>query len=180
MKIDLTLTDNTNSYIIKNLYPLYLHDLASFNGTVPNHHGILEDSDTIMTLADQYNSQNAWWENPGSLFPYLILVDSIPAGFALISSPPYCCEFADYTVHEFFIINSFRGKGVGKAAARKVFEMHKGKWALHTHASDINKPAQHFWHVLLDNFMSGDFTSSVEQTNEGMRMFFRFSNLILE
>jgi len=177
LKIDLTLTDKTRSYIIKNLYPLYLHDLASFNGAVPNLHGIFEESGTVMTLADQYNCQNVWWENPESLFPYLILVDSIPAGFALISSPPYCCENADYTVHEFFVINSFRGKGVGKEAVLKVFELHKGKWALHTHASIGNQSAQRFWNNTIEDYMSGNFAASVEQTSEGMRMFFRFSNL---
>jgi aminoglycoside 6'-N-acetyltransferase I len=177
MKIDLTLTDITNSYIIKNFYPLYLHDLARFNGTVPNHHGIFEENDTIVTLAEQYNCQNAWWENPDSLFPYLILVDSIPAGFALISSPPYCCNDADYTVHEYFIVNAFRGKGIGKAAALIVFEKHKGKWALHTNASVKNQIAQLFWHNLINNYMTGEFTELVEQTSEGLRVFYRFCNL---
>lgn len=89
MKIDVHLTDKGEAYIIKNLYPLYLYDLSGHYDRVPNVHGIYEDSDDFRTLNDQYEVQNIWWEKPGILFPYVISVDGIPAGFSLIATPPH-------------------------------------------------------------------------------------------
>ncbi|GGG11645.1 hypothetical protein GCM10010912_65110 [Paenibacillus albidus] len=44
-----------------------------------------EDSNEYRTLQDQYDVQNIWWEKPGHLYPFLIKVDKVPAGFAVIA-----------------------------------------------------------------------------------------------
>jgi len=90
MNIEVQLTEKNDAYIIKNLYPLFLYDLSGHYGRLPNVHGIYEENDDFRTLSDQYEVQNIWWEKPGILFPYLILVDRIPAGFILIATPPHC------------------------------------------------------------------------------------------
>lgn len=40
----------------KNIYPLYLHDIAEIYGTLPNEYGIFEH-DHIKTLIEQYDVQ---------------------------------------------------------------------------------------------------------------------------
>ncbi len=48
MNIEVNLASQAEAYIIKNLYPLYLHDLSGHygltGGTVLNRHGIFEES----------------------------------------------------------------------------------------------------------------------------------------
>ena len=56
MKIEVKLADESSGYIIKNMYPLYLHDISGIDGTKPNKYGIFEEDD-IKTLAEQYDVQ---------------------------------------------------------------------------------------------------------------------------
>lgn len=57
IKIEVILSNNENSNIIKNLYPLYLYDLSEIYGNVPNEYGIYEDK-PIKTLEEQYDVQD--------------------------------------------------------------------------------------------------------------------------
>jgi hypothetical protein len=71
--------------IVKNLWPLYQHDVSAFDGAAPNRHGVF-GSDATTTLAEHAASLDPWWEDPDALFPYLIVVDGAPAGFDLIAA----------------------------------------------------------------------------------------------
>ena len=84
MEIQSILANDENANIIKNLYPLYLHDLSEIYGNVPNEYGIYEDK-PIKTLEEQYDVQNIWFQKPKTLFPFIIFVDKKPAGFAYLS-----------------------------------------------------------------------------------------------
>lgn len=105
MNLTVKLAEPHEAHIIKNLYPLYLHDLSGHyglnDGLVLNEHGIYEDDHDIQTLAQQYDVQNIWWEKPGCLYPFLFRADLVPAGFALIATPPHCAPGVDYFVNEF-------------------------------------------------------------------------------
>ena len=41
--VELPLTSNADAQPIRNLYPLYLHDIASYEHKPPNRHGVLAD-----------------------------------------------------------------------------------------------------------------------------------------
>lgn len=56
MKMEVKLADKTSGYIIKNMYPLYLHDISGIHGTKPNKYRIFEEDD-IKTLTEQYDVQ---------------------------------------------------------------------------------------------------------------------------
>jgi len=176
MKIDLRLTDRNEAYIIKNLYPLYLYDLSGHYGNLPNRHGIYEDNDDFRTLSDQYEVQNIWWERPGILFPYLILVDKKPAGFILIATPPHCNKGIDYFIHEFFLLQSLRGQGIAERAANEVFEQFKGKWELFTNPSPKNIVGQKFWRKAISNYTRGTYIENYKETFDGFKLIFRFDN----
>ncbi|MGE6256986.1 hypothetical protein ACQKCU_03590 [Heyndrickxia sporothermodurans] len=60
MNVHVQLTTKNEAYIIKNMYPLYLHDLSGHYGNLPNRHGIYETADHIQTLREQYDVQNIW------------------------------------------------------------------------------------------------------------------------
>ncbi len=176
MKIDVRLTDKSEAYIIKNLYPLYLYDLSGHYDRIPNVHGIYEDSDDFRTLNDQYEVQNIWWEKPGILFPYVISVDGIPAGFILIASPPHCNKGIDYFVNEFFLIQSLRGKGIAERAVSIVFDQFKGNWELFTNPLEKNIVGLKFWRKSISNYTNGVYTEKNGETFDGQKTIFRFDN----
>ncbi|ULL18595.1 GNAT family N-acetyltransferase [Paenibacillus sp. H1-7] len=180
MNIEVTLTREDEAYIIKNLYPLYLYDLSEHYGLVPGHtpngHGIYESSDEYRTLQDQYEVQSIWWEKPNCLYPFLIRVDGIPAGFALIATPPYCSKGIDYFVNEFFLLRPFRGKGIAEKAAAQIFTQFKGSWELFTNPAGANGRGQAFWRKALSSYTNGKYEETHGSTFNGDMVIFRFRN----
>lgn len=175
-RLSIVLSDQQNSYIVKNLYPLYLHDLAGHFQNLPNIHGVFEDDQSIKTLMDQYHIQNIWWEKPGILFPYLIYYNNNPAGFCFVSTPPYTSENIDFQLFEFFIINPLRKKGLGKKVFKEILHLHKGKWELHTDAKKENQMAQNFWTKNIRDIFGQNYQSSTISSNCGDLLSFNFSN----
>ncbi|MBI1922711.1 GNAT family N-acetyltransferase [Candidatus Poribacteria bacterium] len=171
----MVLSNKDTAYIIKNLYPLYLHDLSEFadwKDQVPNEHGILEpDNPDVRTLVEHGEVFNSWWEKPDVLFPFLILVDGKPAGFAFIATPPYSAG-GDYYVNEFFLLHPYRGKGIGERATVEIFDKFHGEWELFVLKKNLR--AQAFWRKTIAKYMSGQFQEEV--TGDGGGVLFRFNN----
>ena len=118
-----------------------------------------------------------WWEKPGSLFPFLIRVDSHAAGFALVgASPGHAPQGRDFYVHEFFLMRPFRGRGVAEDAVIGVFESLRGRWELRTWPSNVR--AQAFWRKTLSHYTAGQFTEEVRHTMEddAVKVVFSFAN----
>lgn len=137
---------------------------------------IFSITDEYRTLADQYDVQSIWWEKPGILFPFLIQVDSEPAGFILIATQPHCSPGIQYFVHEFFLLHTYRGRGIAEAAAVRVFEQFKGQWELFTNPSERNIAGHKFWRKTIRNYSNGDFIEQRGDTFDGYKLIFRFSN----
>ncbi|MBY0011169.1 GNAT family N-acetyltransferase [Paenibacillus typhae] len=180
MNLTVELAAPHEAYIIKNLYPLYLHDLSGHyglnTGLVLNEHGIYEEEPEIRTLAQQYEIQNIWWEKPGCLYPFLFKAGSLPAGFTLIATPPHCAQGVDYFVNEFFVLQPFRGTGIARQAAVSVFERFKGVWELHTNPAAKNIIGQKFWRKTVAGYTNHNYHEAVEETFDGNKLVFRFSN----
>ncbi|MCR8642586.1 GNAT family N-acetyltransferase [Paenibacillus sp. N1-5-1-14] len=180
MKVEITLTTQDEAYIIKNMYPLYLHDLAGHYGLVqghiPNAHGIFEEEDSYKTLADQYEVQSIWWTKPGCLYPHLIRVDQNPAGFALVATPPHCAQGVDYFMNDFFVLSPYRGQGVAEQAAIQVFDQFKGQWELFTNSAEKNVVGQRFWRRTIAGYTQGNFDEVCRNTFDGVKMVFGFDN----
>jgi len=145
MNVELKLTSEDDGYVVKNLWPLYVHEVSEFASFAPNAHGVLLDDESVETLAAQGETLAPWWRTPRWLFPYLILADGRPAGFNLISSGPYLPKGVelDFVVHEFFVLHAFRGRGVARAAAAQGFARHRGRWEVVTYPSHARAIA--FW-----------------------------------
>ncbi|WP_458120804.1 GNAT family N-acetyltransferase [Paenibacillus sp. Z6-24] len=167
------------SHMILNLYPLYLYDLSEIWDRQPNRHGIFEEEDSYHTLAQQSEVFRIWWQHPGILFPYLIRVGEVPAGFALVATPPYIPsdENIDYFMHEFFIMRPFRGQGLAQQAARQIFAQFRGSWGLHTNPTERNGHARRFWQRVLTDYTGNEYSSQLIQSPENEQLLsFRFNN----
>lgn len=175
MTVTIELSDAFTKFIINNLYPLYLHDLSEVWGWKPNRYGVFEDDDT-RTLHDQIKVFDIWWEKPSVLYPYLIRVDDVPAGFAFVATPPHTFG-SEFYMNEFFMMKPFRGKNIAEAAAVQVFNEFSGSWEIQTNATERNKRAQAFWRKTLHNYRSErGFKESVETRDDHEMMVFRFDH----
>lgn len=178
MNVELRLSTGSDAHVIKNLWPLYQHDVSNFDGAVPNRHGIFADGDKTKTLAEHAESLDAWWTDRASLFPYLIVADGAPAGFNLIAARSRLPEGipADFVVHEFFVLHAYRGGPVAEGAAIEGFDRHRGKWEIVTYPSHLRGIA--FWRRVVGRYMSMQFSEAEVDHPWGRRVAFRFDNAL--
>lgn len=168
----LTLSTASDAHAIKNLWPLYLHDISEFDRRVPNAHGVIGDTDQPTRWG---GPGEAWWKNPEALFPYIVRVGDSVAGFNLIAGGPYVPDEAiDYTVHEFFIVQAFRGTDVAQRAAQEGIEKHRGRWEVLTYPNGPRQVA--FWRKTLATCATSEVDERVKQLELGQKTVFRFSN----
>lgn len=175
MEVKVVLANEENANIIKNLYPLYLHDLSEVYGNVPNEYGIYED-EPIKTLAEQYDVQNLWFQRPDLLFPFIIMADGKPAGFDLVATGKYAPKGMDYYVHEFFLLRPYRGKDIASIAAKQIFDKFSGKWGLYVAPSGTNLRAEKFWRKTISDYAKGNFEEKHGLTFDGDKLIFTFKN----
>lgn len=175
MEVKVVLANEENADIIRNIYPLYLHDLSEVYGNIPNEYGIYEE-DNIKSLAEQYDIQNDWFQNPNQLFPFIIMVDGKPAGFDLVSTGKYAPKGMDYYVFEFFLLRPYRGKGIASIAAKKVFDKFSGEWGLYVAPSGTNPRAEAFWRKTISAYTKDKFEEKHGQTFDGYKLIFSFNN----
>ena len=176
MKVELKLSGEKDAHIIRNLWPLYQHDVSEFASSIPNRHGLFGADDSVTTLAAHAELQGRWWAEPGALFPYLILADARPAGFNLIAARSCLPDGidADFVVHEFFVLHAYRGRGVAEQAALQGFGLHAGQWQIVTYPAHARGIA--FWRRVV----SGCATAYSEEELDhpwGRRVCFTFDNV---
>ncbi|MEQ8848299.1 hypothetical protein [Botrimarina sp.] len=178
MNVVLKLADRDDARVIKNLWPLYQHDVSQFDaGFVPNRHGLFNPDDGVASWKRHTDEAIAgWWGAPESLFPYLILADGRPAGFNLVAARPALSGAidADFVVHEFFVLHPFRGKGVAEQAAIEGFNGRPGKWEVVTWPTHARAIA--FWRRVINGYTSGEYTEAEVDHAWGRRVAFRFTN----
>jgi predicted acetyltransferase len=171
--VELLLTTAEDAGPIRNLWPLYLHDISAHDGNLPNRHGVYHASDDVRTLAEL--DPGDWWSKPRLLFPYLVRVGGIPAGFNLIATGPYVpTPGIDFVVHEFFVARPFRASGVAMLAAQRGIERHRGAWEIVTYPPAARAIA--FWRKTLPACASGALQETEEDHPWGRKVVFRFDN----
>lgn len=90
-----------------------------------------------------------WFERPHELWPYLVLSGASQdvAGFALVCGRRYAEAMgvpgADFYLHEFYIAERHRRRGIGRAAVEALFARHPGTWVVHV--LPANRRARAFW-----------------------------------
>jgi predicted acetyltransferase len=123
---------------------LYLYDFTELGGP-----SIGEDGRFTYFYLDTY------WRQEGR-HPFLIRVDGALAGFALVTDRRLFEPGEDgHELAEFFVMRAYRRHGVGRAAARQVFERFPGRWWVGELAS--NRPAIAFWRRVIGEVTQGRY-----------------------
>lgn len=136
--------------LLRNLYPLYLHDLSEFgDGYTLNAEGLW-----------QPDYLPYWLSGKAEVHPMLFRIDGRPVGFALVGQAPFpfMTPGRDFRLSEFFVLRGERRHGVGKRAAFALFDKFRGVWELSQ--LPANQGAIAFWRRVIGEYMGGDFEDS--------------------
>jgi predicted acetyltransferase len=61
----------------------------------------------------------------------------------------------DFAMSEFFVMYKYRKSGIGRYAAKTIFNMFHGKWELKRHPKNIN--SVYLWDRIIDEYTNGKF-----------------------
>ena len=172
MIIDILSPNREHKRLIKNMFVLYRYDLLPFQAEKArlNSFGVLSDHEANSHY-DSVDELSPWWDKLGILFPFLIQADSLPVGFVMIATSPYCHATVDYRISEFFIVNKYRGKGIGKDVITQLCARFSGFWELGWLAK--NHDAEKFWRKIVPAISaeheSWSYLESDGQQHPGLR-----------
>ncbi|BAY81195.1 hypothetical protein NIES267_06700 [Calothrix parasitica NIES-267] len=122
MTVEIRLANSEQRYIIQNMWSAYMHDLSQYRNLLPNKHGLFEDDEISTYTAENFMSE--WWNHPDKTFAFIPYVEERTAGFALVASPPLVDGEADKVMTDFFLLHSYRRKGIGQLIATQIFREH--------------------------------------------------------
>lgn len=132
MVVVLQAVQGSEKEILRNLYALYLHDLSTFTPNITiGANGFFE-----------YEDLHMFWGNDG-ITPYFIKSDSDIVGFILLLERPFLKKEHDFSIHDIFILNQFKGKGIGKQVIESLLKEKRGKYFVIELVKNV--PAVSFW-----------------------------------
>jgi predicted acetyltransferase len=128
--------------VLRRLLELYLYDFSEYDQADVNPHGLYE-----------YDYLDVYWTEPGRC-AYFGRVYGKLAGFALVRDR----EESGGVVHgmaEFFVMRKYRRRQVGSQFARRLFNLHPGRWQVAQ--EEANLPSQRFWRKVIGEYTQGNF-----------------------
>lgn len=133
--------------LLRNLYPLYLHDLSEFGVEYRLDEQGLWRPDFLPT----------WLSPSPEVHPLLLREDGRIVGFAFVGQAPfpYMTRGRDFRMSEFFILRGERRRGLGRLAARAVFDRFPGVWEVSQ--LPANRTAIGFWRSVISEYTGGTF-----------------------
>ena len=139
--------------LIRNLYPLYLHDLSAFTEFYEIDERGVFFPDYLPDWLDR--------ESPMT-HPMVIRAGGRPAGFALVGQAPFphMTRGRDFRMCEFFVLARHRRRGVGRRAAHALFAMFPGVWEVSE--LPLNARAVAFWRSVIGEFTGGAYAEAIE------------------
>jgi predicted acetyltransferase len=158
--IDLERIGRESDPVLRNLFELYLHDMAEwfrFDTGADGRYG--------------YDTEAAVWAPGYEVF--LARSDGVLAGFAIVGAAPEWYEHPEVEdVHEFFVIRKFRHAGVGQHMATMLWDRTPGEWLVRVF--EANQPAVPFWRSTIAAYTDGAYLEERRLRNDRPWRFFRF------
>jgi len=139
--------------LIRNLYPLYLHDLSAFTE--------FYDIDERGVWFPDYLRD--WLDTKSPLVhAMLIRADGRPAGFAFVGQAPFphMTPGRDFRISEFFVLARYRRRDVGQRAAHAIFDIFRGVWEVSELPANVG--AVRFWRSVIGDYTGGLFEDTIE------------------
>ena len=158
MNIELSRAPTAEKPIVRNLSQFYLYEFSKYMPSIR--------LEAQRGLYDGLPDLDAYWDDPNRV-AFILRVDGELAGFALVikgtSDQPH-------QIGEFFVLQKFSGRGIGKSVAQQIFDMLPGDWLIHEMWN--NDAAQAFWRSAVNTYTKGHYE---EYYDEHRRPFQKFS-----
>jgi predicted acetyltransferase len=130
--------------LLANLLELYIHDLSA----VFTHVRLGADG------RYGYPKLPLYWTESERRFPFLIRCAGEIAGFSLVTrGSPVSADPEVLDVAEFFVLRAWRGRGVGRRAAFRLWREQPGRWTVRVASG--NTAAIAFWTRTVEAFTGG-------------------------
>ncbi len=171
MKVDIMPATSDDLPVVANLLELYLHDFSA-----------VEPSDVGPDGRFGYPHLEQYWEDPARK-AFVVRVDGKLAGCALIKrGSALAGDLEAMDVAEFFVLRAYRRKGVGRAAARAIWDRFPGRWLVRV--LKHNPDAVRFWKRAIAHYTDGRFTEELldQEISDGPPrrwVIFRFTSNVL-
>jgi predicted acetyltransferase len=156
-KVELLLAQPDQLPTLRNLWQLYVHDFTEF---------IDEEVDESGLYQDDFDFRR-YFERPG-FWAYVPRVGGNIAGFVLISDRMMDRSQKGRVIDEFFVLNRYRRRGVGRSLAFQTFDTYRGLWEIGELGP--NTPAQAFWRRVIGDYSNGRYEESAYREDENMEI----------
>jgi predicted acetyltransferase len=152
-KVELVLLKRENLPQIQRMARFFLYDELEYMGTNPRWTFPEDGHYEISDLKD-------YFANIGKdTFPHLIKYNGEPAGFVLVDTK-HVYPNTKYNVGEFFVLRKFRGQGLGRYAAEKIFKKYPGIWEVEQMVENCS--AIKFWEKVIGKFTHNKYTRALK------------------
>ena len=146
MPLEVTLANKNDEAVVKQLLQLHLHEQC------PISHQELQDDGTFA-----FPGLEKYFDDPDRA-AYLFRLKRRVAGFALVRTGEGLDGTPYHTIPEIFIIETYRGWGVGEECTRTIFDRHEGRWCIAV--KEIQSDAMGFWRNVIWRYSGQAFKQS--------------------
>lgn len=147
MNVEVVKVPIEEKQILNNLLKMYCYEWSQYNGFDVNEKGEYQF---------EYHLINFWEKE--NHYPFFIKVDGVLAGFVLIDNEFALYKDANYAISEFFVMYKYRRSGVGRYAAKAIFDEFHGKWEIVQHPH--NTTSIGFWDSVVAEYTNGNYEST--------------------
>jgi predicted acetyltransferase len=144
-------------HVLENLTRYYVYEFSRF---LPQQITV----DTNGQFGALKDLENYW--NAPNLHPFFIYANGELAGFALVRS---ATEEVTNNMDEFFVLRKFEGKGIGRNAAKRLFDLFPGTWTITQIRKNI--PAQAFWRSVVTEYTNDQFSERYDEHRRSIQEF---------
>ncbi len=150
--------------LLANLLELYSHDMSEIFAVEVGADGRFG-----------YSKLPLYFSQPEQRFPFLIRRDGEVAGFALaMRGSPASDDPQSLDVAEFFVLRRLRRFGVGREAARLLWDRIRGTWFVRV--SIGNRAGIPFWESVIDEYSAGAYSQREQPGGEHPWRVFSFES----
>jgi predicted acetyltransferase len=144
MNIEVVKVTMEEKQTLSNLVKMYCYEWSQYNKFDVNDQGEYKFEHHLFKF----------WEKE-SHYPFFIKVNGKLAGFVLVNNEFELHLDSDYAISEFFVMYKYRRGGVGRYAAKAVFDMFHGKWEIVRHPH--NADSVEFWDSVVKEYTDNKY-----------------------
>jgi len=143
MPLTLKLVNEEEAQILSNLMQLYMHETSKFSPREISDDGRYDTSSIINKISSP------------EVDAYLVKIKGKLAGFAIVQPKFQNGQIIARNLTDLFILESYRGFGIGEEIARMVFDESPGLW--HIEIVPQHEDGAKFWGKVIYRYTGDDY-----------------------